>query len=272
MTKLSRMQELLEIMTTLRDPKDGCPWDKKQTFDSIIPYTIEETFEVADAIERQDWADVRDELGDLLFQIVFYSQLGKEQGAFDFDDVVSAICDKLTRRHPHVFGEKDADGNPIEKPDWEGIKAKERAAKATSEAPLSVLDDVPNTLPALGRAAKLQKRCARVGFDWDSVGPVAEKVQEELHEVMEEALMVDIDQTRVDEEIGDLLFAVVNLARHVGTNPETALRKANLKFESRFRKVETKLRENGKNLPESQLDELEMLWQEVKRDEGNKSS
>ncbi|PKF51663.1 nucleoside triphosphate pyrophosphohydrolase [Enterovibrio nigricans] len=271
MKKSSRMQELLEIMATLRDPENGCPWDKKQTFDSIIPYTIEETFEVADAIERKDLTDVRDELGDLLFQIVFYSQLGKEQGAFEFDDVVAAICDKLTRRHPHVFGKKDAEGNPLEKPDWEGIKAQERAAKAKPDTAVSVLDDVPNTLPALGRAAKLQKRCSRVGFDWDSVGPVAEKVQEELHEVMEETLMVDVNQHRVDEEIGDLLFAVVNLARHVGTNPETALRKANLKFESRFRQIETKLRDNGKKLQETQQFELEMLWQQVKRDEGNKS-
>ncbi|MEZ9522866.1 nucleoside triphosphate pyrophosphohydrolase [Enterovibrio norvegicus] len=272
MKNASRMQELLEIMTTLRDPENGCPWDKKQTFDTIIPYTIEETYEVADAIERQNWPDVRDELGDLLFQIVFYSQLGKEQGDFDFDDVVDAISEKLVRRHPHVFGEKDQDGNPLVEADWEGIKAKERELKADAPEHVSVLDDVPNSLPALGRAMKLQKRCARVGFDWDAVGPVAEKVHEELDEVMEEALMVDVDQTRVDEEIGDLLFAVVNLARHLGTNPEIALRNANRKFEKRFRNIETKLRENGKNLQESGLDELEMLWQEVKRDEGNTAS
>ncbi|MGF1766694.1 nucleoside triphosphate pyrophosphohydrolase [Enterovibrio makurazakiensis] len=271
MKKMSRMQELLEIMATLRDPNNGCPWDKKQTFDSIIPYTIEETFETVDAIERQDWADVRDELGDLLFQIVFYSQLGKEQGDFDFDDVVGAICDKLVRRHPHVFGEKDADGNPLQEADWEGIKAQERAKKAAPDVAVSLLDDVPSALPALGRATKIQKRCASVGFDWDAIGPVAEKVQEELEEVMEEALMVDVNQARIDEEVGDLLFAVVNLARHVGTNPESALRKANLKFEKRFRQIEMKLRENGKNLQESQTDELENLWQQVKRDEGNKA-
>ncbi|WP_394211526.1 nucleoside triphosphate pyrophosphohydrolase [Enterovibrio calviensis] len=270
MNKMSRMQELLEIMATLRDPKNGCPWDKKQTFNSIIPYTIEETFETVDAIERQNWGDVRDELGDLLFQIVFYSQLGKEQGDFEFDDVVGAICDKLVRRHPHVFGEKDADGNPLQAADWEGIKAQERAAKAEPDAELSILDDVPTALPALGRAAKLQKRCASVGFDWDAIGPVADKVQEELEEVMEEALMVNVNQARVDEEMGDLLFSVVNLARHVGTNPEKALRQANLKFENRFRQIEMKLRENGKNLQESQQDELEKLWQQVKCDEGNK--
>lgn len=270
MKNMSRMQELLEIMATLRDPENGCSWDKKQTFDSIIPYTIEETFETVDAIERQNWADVRDELGDLLFQIVFYSQLGKEQGLFDFEDIAGAMCDKLVRRHPHVFGDKDEQGNPLVEADWEGIKAAERAAKAKPEEPLSILDDVPTALPALGRASKLQKRCARFGFDWGTLGPVAEKVQEELEEVMEEAVMADIDQERVDEEVGDLLFAVVNLARHLGTNPEKALRKANLKFEKRFRKVEMKLRDNGKNLQESQLDELEMLWQEVKREEAQK--
>ena len=270
MKKMSRIQELLEIMATLRDPKNGCDWDKRQTFESIIPYTIEETFEAVDAIERQEWADVRDELGDLLFQIVFYSQLGKEQGLFEFEDIAGAMCDKLVRRHPHVFGEKDADGNPLEKADWEGIKAQERAAKAKPDAELSILDDVPTSLPALGRAAKLQKRCAHFGFDWDSIGPVAEKVQEELEEVMEEALMVDTDQSRVDEEVGDLLFAVVNLARHLGTNPEMALRKANLKFENRFRKIEMKLRDNDKKLQESELDELENLWQEIKRNESGR--
>ncbi len=170
MKNMSRMQELLEIMATLRDPENGCSWDKKQTFDSIIPYTIEETFETVDAIERQNWADVRDELGDLLFQIVFYSQLGKEQGLFDFEDIAGAMCDKLVRRHPHVFGDKDEQGNPLVEADWEGIKAAERAAKAKPEEPLSILDDVPTALPALGRASKLQKRCAVLGLTGERLG------------------------------------------------------------------------------------------------------
>ncbi|WP_434358652.1 nucleoside triphosphate pyrophosphohydrolase [Parasalinivibrio latis] len=255
------VERLLGIMESLRHPEKGCPWDIKQTFETIVPHTIEETYEVVDAIENQQWTQLRDELGDLLFQIVFYSQLGKEQGLFDFADVAEAISDKLERRHPHVFGEEGE-----QSPGWEQIKAEERQEKS-SGGEISILDDVPAAFPALTRAAKLQKRCASVGFDWDSLGPVAEKVSEELQEVMEEATYADVQQERVEEELGDLLFAVVNLSRHLSCNPEQALRKANKKFESRFRKIETKVRESERTLAECSLDELDSLWNTVKSEE-----
>ncbi len=272
MTKLKQMERLLDIMETLRDPIKGCPWDQKQTFASIVPHTIEETYEVVEAIESQQWHDVKEELGDLLFQIVFYGQLGKEQGDFDFDEIAGAMCEKLIRRHPHVFGEKDEEGHSLQEADWEGIKAKEREEKMqlSSESeplPLSILANVPIHLPALTRAMKLQKRCAQVGFDWKTLGPVVDKVHEEIDEVMEEALMAEKNQARIDEEIGDLLFAVVNLSRHLGTNPETALRKANQKFEKRFLGVESKMQKNGRNFQETTLEEMESWWSEVKIEE-----
>ncbi|SIO02991.1 nucleoside triphosphate pyrophosphohydrolase [Salinivibrio sp. ES.052] len=264
---MASINKLLSIMATLRDPQNGCDWDKAQTFATIVPHTLEEAYEVADAIERENWSDLKDELGDLLFQIVFYSQLGREENQFDFDEVVGAICDKLTRRHPHVFGPKDAEGQPLMEPDWEGIKAKERAGKNPSTQPMSVLDGVTQGLPALTRAHHLQKRCARVGFDWSTVPPVIDKVREEIEEIEQELVQVHIDQARVDEEMGDLLFSVVNLARHLGTDAEQALRHANQKFERRFRHVEKKLRDDGKNIQQCQLDELESTWQSVKKRE-----
>ncbi|OOF34384.1 nucleoside triphosphate pyrophosphohydrolase [Salinivibrio costicola] len=264
---MASIDNLLTIMATLRDPNHGCDWDKAQTFASIVPHTLEEAHEVADAIERKNWSDLKDELGDLLFQIVFYSQLGREQHRFDFDDVVSAVCDKLTRRHPHVFGPKDADGKPLSSPDWEDIKAQERAEKMPSTQSCSLLDGVTQGLPALTRAHKLQKRCARAGFDWPTVAPVIEKVREELEEVEHELAQTPVDASRVEDEVGDLLFAVVNVARHLGTDAEQALRAANQKFERRFRGVENQLRDNGKNIQQCQLDELESAWQAVKKDE-----
>ncbi|HIF9066611.1 nucleoside triphosphate pyrophosphohydrolase [Photobacterium damselae] len=258
----SDIEQLLSIMAKLRDPKDGCPWDIKQSFDSIVPYTLEEAYEVADAIEKQNWLDVKEELGDLLFQVVFYSQMAKEQDLFDFDEVVAGICEKLTRRHPHVFADKQFASEADVKANWEAEKAKERADKAVDN---SILANVPLAMPALTRADKIQKRCAQFGFDWDSVAPVAEKVVEELDEVMDEYQQVTLDQNRIEEEMGDLLFSVVNLSRHLNVNPERALQKANKKFERRFRKVEKNVLEKGMEISNCSLEQLDQEWNIVKK-------
>ncbi|WP_154139491.1 nucleoside triphosphate pyrophosphohydrolase [Photobacterium damselae] len=258
----SDIEQLLSIMAKLRDPKDGCPWDIKQSFDSIVPYTLEEAYEVADAIEKQNWLDVKEELGDLLFQVVFYSQMAKEQDLFDFDEVVAGICEKLTRRHPHVFANKQFASEADVKANWEAEKAKERADKAVDN---SILANVPLAMPALTRADKIQKRCAQFGFDWDSVAPVAEKVVEELDEVMDEFQQVTLDQNRIEEEMGDLLFSVVNLSRHLNVNPERALQKANKKFERRFRKVEKNVLEQGMEISNCSLEQLDQEWNIVKK-------
>ncbi|ENO8811273.1 nucleoside triphosphate pyrophosphohydrolase [Photobacterium damselae] len=258
----SNIEQLLSIMAKLRDPKDGCPWDIKQSFDSIVPYTLEEAYEVADAIEKQNWLDVKEELGDLLFQVVFYSQMAKEQDLFDFDEVVAGICEKLTRRHPHVFADKQFASEAEVKANWEAEKAKERADKAVDN---SILANVPLAMPALTRADKIQKRCAQFGFDWDSVAPVAEKVVEELDEVMDEFQQVTLDQNRIEEEMGDLLFSVVNLSRHLNVNPERALQKANKKFERRFRKVEKNVLEQGMEISNCSLEQLDQEWNIVKK-------
>ncbi|BAX54104.1 Nucleoside triphosphate pyrophosphohydrolase [Photobacterium damselae subsp. piscicida] len=258
----SDIEQLLSIMAKLRDPKDGCPWDIKQNFDSIVPYTLEEAYEVADAIAKQNWLDVKEELGDLLFQVVFYSQMAKEQDLFDFDEVVAGICEKLTRRHPHVFADKQFASEAEVKANWEAEKAKERADKAVDN---SILANVPLAMPALTRADKIQKRCAQFGFDWDSVAPVAEKVVEELDEVMDEFQQVTLDQNRIEEEMGDLLFSVVNLSRHLNVNPERALQKANKKFERRFRKVEKNVLEQGMEISNCSLEQLDQEWNIVKK-------
>ncbi|HIF9082411.1 TPA: nucleoside triphosphate pyrophosphohydrolase [Photobacterium damselae] len=260
--KSSQMEQLLVIMSQLRDPERGCPWDIKQSFDSIVPYTLEEAYEVADAIEKQNWLDVKEELGDLLFQVVFYSQMAKEQDLFDFDEVVAGICEKLTRRHPHVFADKQFASEAEVKANWEAEKAKERADKAVDN---SILANVPLAMPALTRADKIQKRCAQFGFDWDSVVPVAEKVVEELDEVMDEFQQVTLDQNRIEEEMGDLLFSVVNLSRHLNVNPERALQKANKKFERRFRKVEKNVLEQGMEISNCSLEQLDQEWNIVKK-------
>ncbi|QMV52860.1 nucleoside triphosphate pyrophosphohydrolase [Ewingella americana] len=265
----SALQRLLTIMKTLRDPIAGCPWDKEQTFETIAPYTLEETYEVLDAIARKDYDDVRDELGDLLYQVVFYAQMGSEQGLFAFDDICNAISDKLERRHPHVFANAGSQQSEKSSQDvlvkWEARKALERAEKSLHSA----LDDIPQALPALMRAHKIQKRCANVGFDWTTLGPVLDKVYEEIDEVMHEAQQAVIDEEKLGEEIGDLLFATVNLSRHLGHKAEDALQAANRKFERRFRQVEQIIREQGLTMEDATLDQMEEAWQQVKQGEAH---
>ncbi|MGS7253276.1 nucleoside triphosphate pyrophosphohydrolase [Pseudomonas sp. SK] len=268
------LDDLLHLMARLRDPQYGCPWDLQQNYASIVAHTIEEAYEVADTIERGDFEHLQGELGDLLFQVVYYSQLAREEGRFEFAGVVDSITRKLIRRHPHVFptGELYA---PVDTPSlseaqvksrWEEIKAEERAEKSQPEQ-LSLLDDVPAALPALSRAAKLQKRAATVGFDWPEALPVLDKVREELDEVLQ--AMADGDADALEDEIGDLLFATVNLARHLKHDPEHALRRANRKFERRFRFIEQVLRDSGRPIEDCSLDELDALWGEAKRQEKN---
>jgi MazG family protein len=258
------MEQLLEIMERLRDPETGCPWDREQTFRSIAPYTIEEAYEVADSIERGELDELREELGDLLFQVVFYAQMAKEQGHFDFHGIVAAISEKMLRRHPHVFGgEKIADAAE-QSTAWERHKSAERRAKS-AQSP-SQLDGVAQALPALVRAEKLQKRASRVGFDWPSVEGVAAKVKEELAELEAERRQSS-DHRRLLEEVGDLLFSCVNLARHLEVDAEAALRDSNSKFERRFRAVEAGLSGQGKSVATASLEEMDGMWDEIKRSE-----
>ncbi|MBL28947.1 MAG: nucleoside triphosphate pyrophosphohydrolase [Rhodospirillaceae bacterium] len=257
------VDRLLAIMAKLRDPDDGCPWDLEQTFATIAPYTIEEAYEVSDAIESGDMAALRDELGDLLFQVVFYAQMAREIGAFDFDAVVDGICDKMIRRHPHVFGQADIRSAEMQTVAWEAHKAAERAA---DENRAGVLDGVAQALPALLRAAKLQKRAARVGFDWPSIAPVFDKLDEEVTE-LRMAMADESGQDAVAEELGDLLFVCANLGRHAGVDPEDALRRANAKFERRFRRIEALLAAEGRSPEDSDLAEMDALWDRAKREE-----
>src|SRR6202042_1086246 len=257
----ARITELLAIMARLRSA-DGCPWDRQQTFASIAPYTVEEAYEVADAIERGDLVSLKDELGDLLFQVVFHAQMASESGQFDFEAVAGAICDKLVRRHPHVFG----DGAPLSVAEqssaWENIKAEERGATE-----VSALHGVPNALPALLRAYKLSKRAARVGFDFEHAGQCADKVDEELLEVRAASQGASRGSAEIFEEVGDLLFAAANLARKLNVDAEAALRAANVKFERRFRGMETLAAQRGQVFSELDLAAQEDLWQAVKRGE-----
>ena len=258
---------LLTLMAQLRDPDTGCPWDVQQDFASIAPYTIEEAYEVADAIARGDFADLRDELGDLLLQVVFHARIAEEAGHFDFTAVAAAISDKLVRRHPHVFGDQGKISATTQSASWESLKAAERAANAAAKGrPESVLDGVPLPFPALLRAYKLQRRAARVGFDWPELAPVAAKVEEEWGELTAEIDNAG-DQARLTEEVGDLLFAVVNLARHLEIDPEAALRAGNAKFERRFRAVEDGFREKGRQMAAASLEDMEVLWNAAKASE-----
>ena len=248
-------------MASLRDKDDGCPWDVEQDFSSIAPYTVEEAYEVADAIARNDLDGLRDELGDLLFQVVFHSRLAEEQGAFDFEDVAAGICDKMIRRHPHVFGSDEERSLGHAQGAWERIKAAERAAQALDTRD-SALDGVAHALPALKRAQKLGKRAASVGFDWPDPQGVRNKIGEELAELA--AAECSGKPAAIAEELGDLLFSVVNLARHLGVDPEHALTAANRKFERRFRRVEQDVKADGTALEDLGLDELEARWQAAK--------
>ncbi len=258
----SDLERLIDIMARLRDPENGCPWDLGQSFETIAPYTIEEAYEVADAIERGDMPGLREELGDLLLQVVFHSRMAEEENLFTFGDVASAIADKMIRRHPHIFG--DTGGEDLHA-SWETHKAAERDRKAAEAGRTAgILDDVPRALPALTRAEKLQNRAAREGFDWPTVAPVLAKVDEELAELRAEIDAGAQDQ-RLCDELGDLLFSCVNLARHIGIDPETALRGTNARFEWRFRWIEAALAAQGQHPADVGLDELERLWDAAKQ-------
>ena len=253
------IERLLEIMRRLRDPDTGCPWDIEQDFDSIAPYTIEEAYEVADAIARRDWAELEGELGDLLLQSVYHTAMGEEAGLFTFQSVVRNISDKMVARHPHVFGDESRDKSAAQQTkDWEAIKAAERAGKAQG----GTLDGVAIGLPALLRALKLQKRAARVGFDWPETTQVLDKITEEAAELVE--AKETLTQDKVEEEYGDLLFVMANLGRHLGLDPEAALRRANAKFTRRFEGIEARLAAQGKAPQDSDLAEMDALWDAVK--------
>lgn len=261
------IERLLAVMARLRDPAHGCPWDREQSFATIAPYTIEEAYEVADAIASGDMASVKEELGDLLFQVVFYAQMAREEGHFDFADIAQAIADKMERRHPHVFGEAKIESAAAQTQAWEAAKARERAAEGKSaEKPASILDGVARALPALSRAEKLTKRAARHRFDWPEAAQVLDKIEEEIRELRAE-IAAQAPQARLTDELGDLLFACANLARKLDLDPEAVLRQANDKFERRFHRVEALLRDRDRTPGDSTLEEMDGLWDDVKAEE-----
>lgn len=263
MSAKAAIDDLVALMAALRTPGTGCPWDLEQDFRTIAPYTIEEAYEVADAIERNNLAELKDELGDLLFQTVFHARMAEEQGAFSFEDVAHAITEKMKSRHPHVFGDAAARNAAEQTLQWEAQKADERAARGKT----GLLDDVPAALPGLTRAVKLQKRAARIGFDWKNPRDVLDKIAEETEELVE---VIDSgDPDRIEDEFGDLLFVIANLSRHLNVDPEAALRRANEKFSRRFRHIEKRLSETGR-LGAASLEEMEALWVEAKAMEREK--
>jgi MazG family protein len=264
-TPRSKIDALIEIMAALRTPGSGCPWDLKQTFETIAPYTIEEAYEVAEAIGERDMAALKDELGDLLLQVVYHARIAEETGAFVFNDVVDAISEKMVRRHPHVFGNETIGSDAELDGQWERIKAQEKANDG-SATETHLLDDVPKALPALTRSLKLQKKAARVGFDWPSIAPVFEKAREELGELEEATTRADADGSRDDIEVeyGDFLFVIANMARHLKIDPEHALRRACGKFTQRFGHIEKRISDQGRTLDECDLQEMEELWNEAK--------
>ncbi|TCV81320.1 MULTISPECIES: nucleoside triphosphate pyrophosphohydrolase [Methylomonas] len=260
---LTKTQELLALMARLRDPEKGCAWDVKQDFHSLIPYTIEEAYEVADAVERNDFDDLRGELGDLLLQVVFHSRIAEERGLFDFEQVAAAISEKLVSRHPHVFADVKFDSDEQRQQAWDEAKAQERRLRQPAQQTESVLAGVAQSLPALVQCEKIQNRAASHGFDWPAAEPVFDKVREELQEVHE--AWQSGDQAHIQEEIGDLLLVVVNLARHLKVNPEIALREATKKFTRRFNYIEKQVEASGRALRDCELAELDGLWNEAKR-------
>jgi nucleoside triphosphate diphosphatase len=261
------IEKLRWIMAQLRDPATGCPWDIKQTFQSVVPHTLEEAYEVADAIEQGDFEHLPAELGDLLFQVIFYSQLAQEQQLFTLDTVLEQICEKLIRRHPHVFADAKLTNDAEIKANWEREKANERLARS-EQASVSLLADIPNYLPALSQAQKIQKRCAHVGFDWPDIQGVVEKVMEELEEVQQELTMTkELNSPALGAELGDLLFSVVNLCRHAGFDAESLMRQANQKFTKRFQQVEQKVEQSERSFAQHDVTQLEQYWQQVKQAE-----
>ncbi|MES9862749.1 MAG: nucleoside triphosphate pyrophosphohydrolase [Candidatus Thiodiazotropha sp. LLP2] len=262
---MEAMQRLLKIMAKLRDPDKGCPWDLRQTYSTIVPYTLEEAYEVADTIQRGEMSELRDELGDLLFQVVFYSQIAKEDGHFDFNDVSNGICSKMIRRHPHVFSDKQYQSDEELRHAWEQTKAEERSQRNDISAQTSHIDGVAKALPALIRAEKLQKWAARVGFDWPDAQSAFNKVREELEEVTSE--MEGADKDRLQDELGDLLFSIVNVVRLLDLDAEQTMSRANEKFEKRFRYMERRLNEEGiTNIQELSLEKLDNAWERMKRE------
>ena len=252
---LTRIETLISIMARLRDPDSGCPWDLEQTFATIAPYTIEEAYEVADAVQRQDLGQLQDELGDLLFQVVFHARMAEEAKAFSFDDIVQSICEKMIRRHPHVFGDAEVKTAEAQTTAWDEHKRRERAAKGAR-----LMDDVPLPLPALTRALKIQKRAASVGFDWSEAAPIFDKLTEEIGE-LKDAMSQNAPREKLADELGDMLFVIANLARHLGVEPEEALRGTNAKFIRRFSHIEDKLLSGGRS---ASLDQMEQAWTEAK--------
>lgn len=257
---LPQTERLLRIMQALRDPETGCPWDRKQTYATIVPYTLEEAYEVADAIERGDYEELHGELGDLLFQVIFYAQIGQEEGRFDFESIAGKMADKLEVRHPHVFGDKEYSSDDELKRNWEQQKQREREAKDSDNT--SLLDDLPKGFPALSIAQKMQKRVARHGFDWPEIQGVFDKLEEEIQELKQ--AIVNKDKANIEEELGDILFSCVNLSRHLDVDAESALRKSSAKFESRFRKVEILLENQELSVDSASLEQLDKAWNQAK--------
>ncbi len=264
---ISNIQRLTDIMARLRDPESGCPWDLEQTFATIAPHTLEETYELVEAIEKNDPAAIKDELGDVLFQIIFYAQMGREKGLFDFEAIAAHVADKMTERHPHIFGERKVKTAGDVRSNWENDKEAKRRKKATQEGrDASVLDNISAALPASTRAVKLQKRAAGVGFDWDNAQDVFAKIREEIGE-LEHEVKTKTDKDFLEDELGDVFFAITNLARKLDIDPETALRRTNRKFERRFRGIEVALTKQGRKLSDTPLEEMERLWNEMKKKE-----